>query len=137
MNDHSELLSRSLGVLYPFILIIGIYITLNGHISPGGGFQGGAVIAAVFISKHLILPIHDTRLQNIQRIEKIALVFILLFPIVHIYPPVKIHDILCNTAFKMSLVPGPPVVDSHHCTTCVVEVDGKASIYMGLNPTSF
>ncbi len=40
MNDHSELLSRSLAVLYPFILLIGLYVTLNGHLSPGGGFQG-------------------------------------------------------------------------------------------------
>lgn len=81
LNDHSELLSKSLGVLYPFILIIGVYITLNGHRSPGGGFQGGAVIAAVFIGKYLILPIKDTQLENIQRIEKITLVFILLIPI--------------------------------------------------------
>lgn len=85
MNDHSELLSRSLAVLYPFILIIGIYITLNGHVSPGGGFQGGAVISAVFISKYLVLPIHDTRLENIQKIEKITLVFILLFPIAFMF----------------------------------------------------
>jgi len=85
MNDHSELLSKSLGVLYPFILIIGIYITVNGHLSPGGGFQGGAVISAIFISKYLILPIHDTRLEHIQRIEKITLVFILLFPIAFLF----------------------------------------------------
>lgn len=99
MNDHSELLSRSLGVLYPFILIIGIYITLNGHISPGGGFQGGAVIAAVFISKHLILPIHDTRLKNIQRIEKITLVFILLFPITFIFTQLNVRFGLLNTTY--------------------------------------
>jgi multicomponent Na+:H+ antiporter subunit B len=85
MNNHSQLLSKTLGILYPFILIIGIYITVNGHISPGGGFQGGAVIAAVFIIKHLILPIHDTPLDRIQLIEKLALVFILMFPVAFIF----------------------------------------------------
>jgi len=85
MNDHSELLSRSLAVLYPFILLIGLYVTLNGHLSPGGGFQGGAIISAIFISKYLILPIHDTRLELIQKIEKVTLVFILLFPIAFIF----------------------------------------------------
>lgn len=85
MNNHSELLSESLGALYPLILIIGIYITLNGHLSPGGGFQGGAVISAIFIGKYLILPIHDTRLERIQRIEKLTLVFILLFPIAFMF----------------------------------------------------
>jgi len=35
------------------ILIYGIYIVLRGHISPGGGFAGGVIIALSFI--HLIL----------------------------------------------------------------------------------
>lgn len=85
INNHSQLLSKTLGLLYPFILIIGIYITVNGHVSPGGGFQGGAVIAAIFITKHLILPINDTPLNRIQLIEKLSLVFILMFPIAFIF----------------------------------------------------
>lgn len=85
MNNHSQLLSRTLGIIYPFILIIGIYITVNGHVSPGGGFQGGAVIAAVFIIKHLITPINDTSLDRIQLVEKLALVLILMFPITFIF----------------------------------------------------
>ena len=35
------------------ILIYGIYIVLNGHISPGGGFAGGVIVALSFI--HLML----------------------------------------------------------------------------------
>ncbi|MCX5710417.1 MAG: sodium:proton antiporter [Candidatus Omnitrophica bacterium] len=35
------------------ILIYGIYIMLQGHIGPGGGFAGGVIIALSFI--HLIL----------------------------------------------------------------------------------
>jgi multicomponent Na+:H+ antiporter subunit B len=31
--------------LVPFVLLFGFYLTSNGHISPGGGFQGGVVIA--------------------------------------------------------------------------------------------
>ncbi len=33
----------------PFVLIFGIYLVLNGHISPGGGFSGGAVMGASLI----------------------------------------------------------------------------------------
>jgi multicomponent Na+:H+ antiporter subunit B len=29
-----------------FILIFGLYIIMHGHITPGGGFQGGAVVAS-------------------------------------------------------------------------------------------
>lgn len=36
-------------VLVPIIFIFGIYIILNGHLSPGGGFSGGAVIGAGLI----------------------------------------------------------------------------------------
>lgn len=36
-------------VLCPIIFIFGIYVVLNGHISPGGGFSGGAIIGAGLI----------------------------------------------------------------------------------------
>ena len=36
-----------------FILLYGVYITLNGHIGPGGGFAGGVIIALAFI--HIML----------------------------------------------------------------------------------
>jgi len=35
------------------ILLFGIYIVLHGHVSPGGGFAGGVIIALSFI--HLML----------------------------------------------------------------------------------
>jgi multicomponent Na+:H+ antiporter subunit B len=31
------------------IVTFGIYIVLHGHLTPGGGFQGGAIIASAFI----------------------------------------------------------------------------------------
>ncbi|MEA5037258.1 hypothetical protein SDC9_32720 [bioreactor metagenome] len=40
------LIGRSAGrLLVPFIFIFGFYIVSHGHLTPGGGFQGGAVIA--------------------------------------------------------------------------------------------
>ena len=36
-------------LLFPITLIFGIYVVLNGHISPGGGFSGGAIIGAGLI----------------------------------------------------------------------------------------
>jgi multicomponent Na+:H+ antiporter subunit B len=35
--------------LFPFILLFGAYIFIHGHLTPGGGFQGGAVIASGFL----------------------------------------------------------------------------------------
>ncbi len=36
-------------ILVPLIITYGVYIILNGHLSPGGGFSGGAVIGAGII----------------------------------------------------------------------------------------
>lgn len=32
-------------ILIPIIFIFGFYIVVHGHLSPGGGFQGGAIVA--------------------------------------------------------------------------------------------
>lgn len=42
----SELLITGTHLLVPFMFLFGIYIFVNGHLTPGGGFQGGAVIAS-------------------------------------------------------------------------------------------
>ena len=45
----SEFLITAAKVLIPMITLIGVYIFINGHLTPGGGFQGGAVLASTFI----------------------------------------------------------------------------------------
>lgn len=46
-ND--RILQASTSFLVPLILMFGAYVILNGHISPGGGFSGGAVMGAGLI----------------------------------------------------------------------------------------
>lgn len=36
-------------ILVPFNLMLGVYVVLNGHLSPGGGFSGGAIMGASLI----------------------------------------------------------------------------------------
>lgn len=43
------ILQKTACILVPLILIFGIYIVLNGHLSPGGGFSGGAVLGSGLI----------------------------------------------------------------------------------------
>lgn len=35
-------------LLFPFLLLLGMYIILHGHLTPGGGFQGGVILAIAF-----------------------------------------------------------------------------------------
>ena len=39
--------------LFPLILLFGAYVFIHGHLTPGGGFQGGAVIASAFLMVYL------------------------------------------------------------------------------------
>ncbi|MBN2790688.1 MAG: Na(+)/H(+) antiporter subunit B [Candidatus Delongbacteria bacterium] len=48
-RESSEILLTGSTLLAPMIIIFGIYIFLNGHLTPGGGFQGGAVIASAIM----------------------------------------------------------------------------------------
>lgn len=79
INDDSALIAKTLTIVIPFFIITGVYIVLNGHISPGGGFQGGAVLAAVFMCRYLINSELNISLDVFQSIEKVLLLFIILF----------------------------------------------------------
>lgn len=40
-------------VMFPFTLLLGIYVVLHGHLTPGGGFQGGVLLASAFYYVYL------------------------------------------------------------------------------------
>ena len=44
-----ELLHTGTRLLVPLIALFGAYVFLNGHLTPGGGFQGGAIIASAVL----------------------------------------------------------------------------------------
>ena len=49
-EPHSDIILQKIStVLVPLILLYGMYVILNGHLSPGGGFSGGAVMGAGLI----------------------------------------------------------------------------------------
>jgi multicomponent Na+:H+ antiporter subunit B len=45
----SRILDAATRLLAPFIALFAAYVVCHGHISPGGGFQGGVILAAVMI----------------------------------------------------------------------------------------
>ena len=46
---HDGIVTTAAKVLVPIIVLFGIYVILNGHLGPGGGFSGGAIIGAGLI----------------------------------------------------------------------------------------
>ncbi len=43
-------------LLFPLLLVVGLYVILHGHLTPGGGFQGGVILAAAFFVPVLARP---------------------------------------------------------------------------------
>ena len=52
-TEGSLILKTGSKILYPLILLFGVYIFVHGHLTPGGGFPGGAVIATAFLMLYL------------------------------------------------------------------------------------
>lgn len=84
-KKNSEIIIRMVGIVYPFVVLLGLYVILNGHVSPGGGFQGGTLLATTLITRYLVYPNFDINLEILEFIEKIIFVFILLVPIVYVF----------------------------------------------------
>ncbi len=62
-------------VLCPIIFIFGIYVILNGHLSPGGGFSGGAILGAgliLYVSAYGFKKTQKFFNEHIYKIAKIT-----------------------------------------------------------------
>jgi multicomponent Na+:H+ antiporter subunit B len=47
--NEDVILKRVANVVVPCILLFGVYVVLNGHLSPGGGFSGGSIMGGGLI----------------------------------------------------------------------------------------
>jgi multicomponent Na+:H+ antiporter subunit B len=45
----------------PFILVFGFYVITHGELGPGGGFQGGVILASAFILYGLVFGVDEMR----------------------------------------------------------------------------
>lgn len=70
-------------IVLPITLVLGAYIILHGHLSPGGGFQGGVLLAGAISIMYLaygkdkVLKIfHLSRLKISEDLGALAFVFI-------------------------------------------------------------
>jgi len=57
----SPVVSFVVRLLAPFIVLFSVYVILNGHVTPGGGFQGGAILGGLFIALTIVLGEGRTR----------------------------------------------------------------------------
>jgi multicomponent Na+:H+ antiporter subunit B len=74
-----ELLLTGTRLLVPLILLLGVYVFVNGHLTPGGGFQGGAILASAILLLLLTDPLLRFGHRVIAAIESTAgLIFVVI-----------------------------------------------------------
>ncbi len=50
-------------LLFPAIILLGVYVFVHGHLTPGGGFQGGVIIATGFLL--MLLSYQDYQVSHV------------------------------------------------------------------------
>jgi multicomponent Na+:H+ antiporter subunit B len=68
----SEIVATGAELLIPLISIFAAYIIMNGHLSAGGGFQGGAVIASGVLLALMAFPQYQPNLEFLGVTESVA-----------------------------------------------------------------
>lgn len=68
----SEIVQSATQIMVPLIAIFAAYIIMNGHISAGGGFQGGAVIASAVLLLLLANPSQALNAAFLSITESVA-----------------------------------------------------------------
>jgi len=61
LYTESQVIMTTVKAVIPFVLTYGLFITFHGTSSPGGGFQGGALIASVVLMIAFAFGIESTR----------------------------------------------------------------------------
>jgi multicomponent Na+:H+ antiporter subunit B len=72
IQDGGFILRTAADLLFPFLLLLGIYIISHGHLTPGGGFQGGVILAVAFFLPLLAGTKHHLSEKAISIVEGLA-----------------------------------------------------------------
>lgn len=118
--DTSPILRFACRSVARIIQVFGVYVIIHGHYSPGGGFQGGALLAAAVF----LLRIGEGR-EGSQRDMPSRLTLLLGSIGVLIYGAIGLLTIVTGGRFlEYDAVPLPGVgmVDRHYWTILVIEL---------------
>jgi len=80
-----NIVDTTVRIIVPVLVMFSFYLIVNGHITAGGGFQGGALIAVLFICRYIIHHIHDLNIDRIIIMEKLVFVLIAVVAVYFIF----------------------------------------------------
>jgi multicomponent Na+:H+ antiporter subunit B len=93
-------------LMFPFTLVLGIYVVLHGHLTPGGGFQGGVLIASAFYFVYLsgeysdLLKIADGHTVTFKVVGAAAFALIAAIPLLQ-HSPFMLNNLPLGESGKL------------------------------------
>lgn len=66
----SKILITVSRIIFPFLIMFGLYIIVNGDSSVGGGFQGGVIMSTSYLLFYFITGDHPFSLTKMLKIDK-------------------------------------------------------------------
>lgn len=66
------ILRTGVKVILPILMMVGVYIITHGHLSPGGGFQGGAMIASAMLLVSISDPEFMPKIKAFKLLEGLS-----------------------------------------------------------------
>ncbi len=72
LQNASLIVKTSSKMIYPLTVLLGAYVFVHGHLTPGGGFQGGAIIATGTLLMFMAYRSFETNHTALTIIESLA-----------------------------------------------------------------
>ena len=110
MSEMSKIVKTIASIAFPFSMIYGLYVIAHGHLTPGGGFQGGAIVASAcamilvaFGSQWTIKKIKEKRLSMLESVGAISFIVLALLGLV--FAAVFFNNFLVGSDFLFGIIP--------------------------------
>ena len=110
MNEMSKIVRTITSIAFPFAMIYGLYVIAHGHLTPGGGFQGGAIVASTcvmilvaFGSKWTLDKIKEKRLSVFESIGAVAFIGLAFLGL--IFGAVFFNNFLVGNEYLFGVIP--------------------------------
>lgn len=72
VRDSQDVIVKTLArLLVPFVVAYALYVVMHGHHSPGGGFQGGVILAASFVLLGISHGLEQTRKRMSEKLAEV------------------------------------------------------------------
>jgi multicomponent Na+:H+ antiporter subunit B len=110
-KEMSIIVQSGAKILFPMIFLFGVYVFIHGHLTPGGGFQGGTIIATAYLMMFLSysdFKINHSVFKSIESLSGLSFIIVGLVGLITTGVFLKLNLIpmgVFNTLFSGGLIP--------------------------------